>query len=185
MKLWLKELAKKSDRQFYSLVENTEKYKNFSISVIKQVKEINKKKGEITKTMSYQLQSQGYTYCRLHSARFVASSLPNLVDNLTEGIHKIESKCGHDKKGCKFCGIKYKDCECCLKCTSTKDDLTEYKWLCCNKSCPKKFDINLKRWFAINTNFLTMTSINFCCCWEKVFASLNIWLIRENSMNHH
>lgn len=74
MKLWLKELAKKSDRLFHSLVENTEKYKNFSVSVIKQVKEINKKKGEIIKTMSYLLQLQGYTYCKLHSARFFASS---------------------------------------------------------------------------------------------------------------
>ena len=32
----------------------------------------------------------------IESARFMVSSLPNLVDNLTEGIHKI----------------KFKDCDC-------------------------------------------------------------------------
>ena len=30
----------------------------------------------------------------------MASSLSNLVNNLTEGIHKVKCKCGHnDKKG--------------------------------------------------------------------------------------
>ena len=35
-------------------------------------------------------------------------------------------------------GIKFKDCECYLEYTSFKDDLVEYKCLCCNKNYQKK-----------------------------------------------
>ena len=41
-------------------------------------------------------------------ARFMASSLSNLVNNLSEGIHRIKCKYGHDDKKCETCGIKYK-----------------------------------------------------------------------------
>ena len=47
------------------------------------------------KTMSYKLKLIG-------SARFMASSLSNRYDNLTEGIHEI----------------KCKDCDCFLECES-------------------------------------------------------------------
>ena len=43
---------------------------------------------------------------------------------------------------------KYKDCEYCLEYTSLKDDLIEYKYLCCNKNYLKNFDENLKNRFA-------------------------------------
>ena len=43
----------------------------------------------------------------------MSSSLSNLVDNLTEGIHK--SKC--------------KNCDCFLEYQSFKDDLIKHKWL--------------------------------------------------------
>ena len=49
------------------------------------------------------------------SARFIARSLSNLVDNLAEGIHKIKCKYGHDNKKYETCEIKYKDCECALE----------------------------------------------------------------------
>ena len=42
----------------------------------------------------------------IDSARFMASSLSNLVDNLAEGIHKI----------------KFKDCDCFLEYEVVKDD---------------------------------------------------------------
>ena len=34
-------------------------------------------------------------------------------------------------------GIKYKDCDCFLEYTNCKDDLMEYKSLCCNKNYQK------------------------------------------------
>ena len=43
------------------------------------------------------------------SARFIASSLSNLVDNLAEGIQQefiFKCKYGHDNKKCETCGIK-------------------------------------------------------------------------------
>ena len=36
----------------------------------------------------------------IDSARFMASSLSNLVNNLSEGIQKIKCKHGHDDKKC-------------------------------------------------------------------------------------
>ena len=59
----------------------------------------------------------------------MTSSLSNLVNNLSEGIHKIKWKYEHDDKKCESYGIKYKYCDCFLEYTNFKDDLTEYKCL--------------------------------------------------------
>ena len=64
----------------------------------------------------------------------MASSLSNLVNNLSEGLHRIKCKLGNDNKKCKIWGIKYKYCECFLEYTNFKDNLIEYKCLSCNKS---------------------------------------------------
>ena len=61
----------------------------------------------------------------------MASSLSN---NLSEGIHRIKCKFEHDDKKCETCGIKYKYCDCFLEYMNFKDDLIEYKCLCCNKN---------------------------------------------------
>ena len=50
----------------------------------------------------------------------------NPVNNLSEGIHNIKCKYGHDDKKCETCGIKYKYCGCFLEYTNFKDDLVEY-----------------------------------------------------------
>ena len=52
--------------------------------------------------------------------RFLASSLSNLVNNLAEGIHKVKCKYGHNDKKCETCGVKYKDCNCCVEYTNFK-----------------------------------------------------------------
>ena len=59
----------------------------------------------------------------------MATSLPNLVDNLTEGIHKI----------------KCKDCDCFLKYESVNDNLIKHKCLSCNKDYSNKLDEKLKK----------------------------------------
>ena len=71
------------------------------------------------------------------SARFKASSLSNLANNIAEGIHKIRYKYGNDNKKYKTCGIRYKNCECCLEYTNVKDVLVVYNCLFCNKNCQK------------------------------------------------
>ena len=41
-------------------------------------------------------------------------------------------------KNVKRCGIKYKGYECCLGYTNVKDDLLEYKCLCCEAILEKE-----------------------------------------------
>ena len=74
----------------------------------------------------------------------MASSTSNLVNNLSEGIHRIKCKFGHDDKKCETCGNKYKYWDCFVEYTNFKDDLIEYKCSCCNKSYQRKFDEKLK-----------------------------------------
>ena len=40
-------------------------------------------------------------------------------------------------KKCETCGIKYKNCDSFLEYTNFKDNLIEYKCLCCNKNYQK------------------------------------------------
>ena len=87
---------------------------------------IDKSREEITKYISYILRF-------IYSSRFMASSLSNLVNNLSERIHKIKCKYEHDDNKCEPFRIKYKYCECFLEYTIFKDDLIKYKCLYDNK----------------------------------------------------
>ena len=71
------------------LGENAEKYITFSVLI------------EIIKTISHRLQF-------IDSARFMASSLLNLVNNLSERIHKIKRKYEHDDKNVKVVELNTK-----------------------------------------------------------------------------
>ena len=62
---------------------------------------ISKNGEEITKTITINHRLQF-----IDSARFMASSLSNLVNNLAEVTHKIKSKYAHDSKKSETCGIK-------------------------------------------------------------------------------
>ena len=70
----------------------------------------------------------------IESAKFMASSLSNLVNNLSEGIYRIKCKFGHDDEICEACGIKYKYCNSFLEYTNFNYDLIKCKRLCCNKN---------------------------------------------------
>ena len=74
------------------------------------------------------------------SARFMASSLSNLINNLFEGIHKINCKFGRKDNKCETCRIKFRNCDCFLEYTNFKDDFIEYKCLYYKKSYLQKFD---------------------------------------------
>ena len=75
----------------------------------------------------------------------MASLLSNLSSNLSEGMHQIKCKYGHDEKKCETCRYKYKYCDCFLEYTNLEDDIIEYKCLCCNKNHQQTFDENLKK----------------------------------------
>ena len=59
----------------------------------------------------------------------MATSLSNLVNNVTEGIHKI----------------KCKDCDCFLENEGANDNLIKQKCLSCNKNYSNKIDEELKK----------------------------------------
>ena len=119
-----------SEGQFERLGENTEKYKTFSILIEKEVSTIDKDGNESVVTISYKMKF-------FNSARFMASSLSNLVDNLTEEIHKI----------------KCRDCNCFLEYESVKDNLIKYKCSSCNKDYSNKLDEELKKRFKNTFKF--------------------------------
>ena len=81
--------------------ENIEEYITFTVPIEKEVTRVDTNREEMTNNISSILQF-------INSARFMASSLSNLANNLSEGIHRI--KYVHDDKKCKTCGIKYKYC---------------------------------------------------------------------------
>ena len=116
--LIIKELAEEFEKQFTCLGENIERYITFTVPVENEVTRINKNGEEVTKNIPYILRF-------IDSARFMASSLSNLVINFSEGIHRIECKFGHNDKKCETCRIKYKYCDCFLEYTNFKDHLIE------------------------------------------------------------
>ena len=75
------------------------------------------------KKLFYIMQNISYILQDIDSARFKASSLSDFVNNLSEGIHRIKCKFGHDHKTCETRGVKYKYCNCFLEYTNFKDDL--------------------------------------------------------------
>ena len=132
----IKSIAEEFKKQFTCLEENTEKYISSTVPIEKRSTRIDKNEEEITKNISYILQL-------IDGAKFMASSLPNLANNLSEGMHKIKCKFEHDEKSCKPCEIKYKCCDCFLEYTNFTGDLIEYKRLCSNKNYQHKFDEKL------------------------------------------
>ena len=71
---------------------------------------------EITKNIFYILQFTD-------SARFMAKSLSNLVNNLSEGINRVKCKFINNDKRCETCTIKYKYYDCFPEYIYFKDDL--------------------------------------------------------------
>ena len=138
----IKELANEFEGKSECLGGDTEKYKTFSIPIEKEVTNIDKDGNEIIATISYRIKF-------IDSARFMAISLSNLVDNLKEVIHKI----------------KCKDYDCVLEYESVKDNLMKYKCLSCNKDYSNKLDEKLKKKdLRTDLSFLIMTSINSFYC---------------------
>ena len=105
----IKELAKEFAKKFNCLGENNKKYESLQFQKQK------------TKRID-----------RYEKSEELYLNLSNLDGNLAEEIHKIKYKNGYNNGKCEIRAIKYKDCECCLKYTYAKDELIEYKCLCCS-----------------------------------------------------
>ena len=87
----IKELAEELKGQFECLGENTEKYITFSVPIKKEL--------DNSKLVTYKIKF-------IDSFRFMSSSLSNLVDNFSEGLHS--DKCT--------------DCKSCLDYMTAKDN---------------------------------------------------------------
>ena len=128
MGLISEELAEEFKKQFTCLEENTEK----------EVTRIDENGKEITKHRSYILNL-------LIAEDSWQAHYQNLFNNLSERIHRIKCKFGHNDKKCETCVIKYKFCDCFLEYTHFKDDLIEYKCSCCKKKSSTQVRQNVKR----------------------------------------
>ena len=99
------------------LCENTEKYKTFSVPIKKKIEN---KDLEITYKIKF-----------IDSYRFISSSLSELVDNLSEGIHN--NKCIN--------------CNSCLDYVKTKNEKLILKCFNYNNYYKKKFNQDLIKSF--------------------------------------
>ena len=97
----------------------------------------------------------------------MASSYSNLVNNLSEGIHRIKCKIGHDNKTFTTWRLEYKYCNCFLEYTNFKDDSIEYKCLRCNKSHQQNFDENFKERFFNTYKFSNHDNNKFILFLQK------------------
>ena len=89
----------------------------------------------------------------------MGSSFSDLVNNLSEGINKIQCKYRHDDKKCETCRIKYKYCNCFLACTISKGNLIEQKCFMLQQIYQLNFEEKLKRRF-LNTNKFSKKGYN-------------------------
>ena len=108
----IKELVKEFKKQFTYLGEITEKYIIFTVPIEKEVTRIDKNGEKIPKNISYILQV-------IDRARFMASLLSSLVNNLSE------------------CGIKCKYCDYFLEYINFTKSLTTTiinLFCCCKKA---------------------------------------------------
>ena len=122
------------------LEENTEKYKTFSVPIEKEVKNIDKDGNETVVTISYKIKP-------IDSTKFMVSSLPNLVDNVAEGVHKIKSK----------------DCDCFLEYEGVKGNLIKLNVYIAMKISQTRIMKNYKIDSRTHLSFLIMISINVLC----------------------
>ena len=97
----------------------------------------------------------------------MGSSLSNLLNSLSEGIHKIKCKYRQDDKKCKDCGTEYKYCNCFLEYRFFKGDLIKCKGLSCDKNYQYKLDKKLEKIFINTCNFSNHNNSRFIDLLQK------------------
>ena len=111
-------------------------YETFSVPIEKEITKIDKDGNKSVITISYKTKI-------IDSAKFMASLLSDLVDNVAEGVDKI----------------KCKDCDCFLEYESVNDNSMKYKCISCNKDYWNKIDEESKKRFK-NTFKFSNNDIN-------------------------
>ena len=70
---------------------------------------------------------------------------------------------------CETCGNRSKYCDCFFECKNFKDNLIDYKCLCCNKNYQHKFDEKSKERFFNKYKFAKQNYIKFNLLFLKGF----------------
>ena len=81
----------------------------------------------------------------------------DLLNNFSEGIYRMTCGFRHDHRKCEAC--KYWDCF--LEYINFKNNLIEYKCLCCNKNYLHKLDEKLKERFFDTYKFSNQDNNKF------------------------
>ena len=121
----IKELAEEFEGEFECSGENTEKYITFSMPIKKEIIKIDKDGNDKMTKISYKIKF-------IDSFRFMSSSLSNLVDNLSEGLHS--DKCT--------------DCKPYLDYMTTKDEQLIFRCFECKKNYKKDSNKELIKRYA-------------------------------------
>ena len=121
----IKELAEEFGGEFVCLGENTEKYITFSVPIKKKITKKDKDGNDKIKKISHKIKF-------IDSYRFMSSSLSNLVDNLSEGLHN--ARCT--------------DCKSDLDYMATKDEKLIFRCFECKKNYEKDFNKELIKGFS-------------------------------------
>ena len=93
----IKELAEEFEGEFECLGENTEKYISFSVPIKKKITKKGKDGNDKITKVSYKIKF-------IDSYRFMSTSLSNLVNNLSEGVHN--DKCTDYKSYLDYMTVK-------------------------------------------------------------------------------
>ena len=121
----IRELAEEFEEKFECLGENTEKYITFSVPIKKEVTKKDKNENDKITKMSYKIKFTD-------SCRFMPTSLSNLVNNLSEGLHNDSCI----------------DCKSCLDYMTTKDEQLIFRCFRRKKNYKKDFNKELIQRFA-------------------------------------
>ena len=121
----IKELAEEFEGEFECFGENTEKYITFSVPIKKEITKKDKDGNDKITKISCKIKF-------IDSFRFMSSSLSNLVDNLSKGLHSDKST----------------DCRSCRDYITTEDEQLIFKCFECKKNYNKGFNKELIKIFA-------------------------------------
>ena len=121
----IRELAEEFEGEFECLGENAERYITFSVPIRKEITKKDKDGNDKTTKIPYKIKF-------IDSFRFMSSSLSNVVDNLSEGLHN--GRCI--------------DCKSCLDYTTTKDEQLICRCFECKKNYKKDFNRELINRFS-------------------------------------
>ena len=131
--------------------------KRFLISIEKEVTNTDEDGNESVVIISYKIKF-------IKSAKLMASSLSNLIDNLAEGIHKIKSK----------------DCDCFPEYESLK-----YNTLSFHKDYLNKVDEKLKKRFKNTFKFSYNEIDQFILLLRKSVYPYDDWMIGKSLIKQH